>query len=97
MSTISLAILNLHLYMPENQSLKQKRGIIKPILAKLHHDYNLSASEVDHLNSWKESLIVCAVVSNDSVHNEKILQKAATAIESAFPHIYILDQSIEFI
>ena len=97
MSPTTVAILSLHLYMPENQSLKQKRGMIKPVLAKLHRDFNLSTAEVDHLNSWKESLIVCAVVSNDAVHNEQTLQKAAATIETAFPHIYFLDQKIEFI
>ncbi len=97
MSTISIAILTLHLYMPENQSLKQKRGTLKPVLAKLHRDFNLSVAEVEHLNSWKESLIACAIVSNDAVHNQQVLQKAVTAIESAFPNITILEEDIEFL
>ena len=97
MSTISIAILTLHLYMPENQSLKQKRGMIKPVLAKLHRDFNLSAAEVDHLDSWKESLVACTIVSNDVVHNEQVLQKAVTAIETDFPNITFLEENIEFL
>ena len=97
MSSISIAILTLRLYMPENQSLKQKRGMLKPVLANLHRDFNLSAAEVDHLDSWKESLIACAIVSNDAVHNEQVLQKAVTTIETAFPNITILTHNIEFI
>jgi len=97
MSSISIAILTLDLYMPDNQSLKQKRGMLKSVLAKLHRDFNLSAAEVDHLDSWKESLIACAIVSNDAVHNEQVLQKAVTAIESAFPNITILEEYIEFL
>lgn len=97
MSTIAIAILTLHLYMPENQSLKQKRGAIKPILAKLQRDFKLSAAEVAHLDSWKESLIACSIVSNDTVHNERTLQKAVIAIETAFPHISIIEQNIEIL
>ena len=97
MSTISIAILTLHLYMPENQSLKQKRGVIKPVLAKLHRDFNLSAAEVDHLDAWKESLIACTIVSNDVVHNEQVLQKAVIAIETDFPNITFLEENIEFL
>ena len=97
MSSISISILTLRLYMPENQSLKQKRGVLKPVLTKLHRDFNLSAAEVDHLDSWKESLIACAIVSNDAVHNEQILQKAIIVIETAFPNITILEENIEFL
>ena len=97
MSSISIAILTLHLYMPENQSLKQKRGVLKPVLTRLHRDFNLSAAEVDHLDSWKESLIACAIVSNDAVHNEQVLQKAIIVIETAFPNITILEENIEFL
>jgi uncharacterized protein len=97
MSSISIAILTLHLYMPQNQSLKQKRGAIKPILSKLQRDFQLSAAEVDYLDSWKESLIACSIVSNDTVHNQRILQKAVITIETAFPHISIIEQNIEIL
>lgn len=97
MSSLSIGILTLHLYMPENRSLKQKRGVIKPILAKLHRDYNVSVAEVDYLDSWKESLIACTIVSNNAVHNQQILQKTAAFLESSYPNIYILEQSLELL
>ncbi|MDX9864660.1 MAG: DUF503 domain-containing protein [Anaerolineaceae bacterium] len=97
MSSLSIAILTLHLYMPENRSLKQKRGMIKPVLAKLHRDFNLSVSEIDHLNSWKESVLACVIISNDAVHNQQTLQKAVTAIETIFPNITILEENIELL
>jgi uncharacterized protein YlxP (DUF503 family) len=97
MNNLSLGILTIHLYLPGVHSLKQKRSQIKPLLLKLHREFNLSAAEIGHLDSWNESLIACAIVSNDPLHNQRVLQKTAAWLEASCPEMHILEQNLELI
>ena len=42
-----LAILTIHLHLPTCSSLKEKRGRIKPLMARLRREFNVSAAEMD--------------------------------------------------
>lgn len=97
MHEISIGLLTIRFYLHGVHSLKEKRSIIKPVIMRLHKEFNLSAAEIGHLDSWKESLIACTVVSNEPVHCQRVLQKAADFLETAFPDIQIVDQSIELL
>ena len=92
-----IAILTLHLMLPVCNSLKEKRSQIKPVLSRLHREFNVSAAEVDLLDVWREVVIACAVVSNNSIHNQQVLQKVIRFTEQHWPDFYIADQSIEVI
>ncbi len=92
-----IAILTLHLMLPVCSSLKEKRSQIKPVLSRLHREFNISAAEVDLLDVWREAVIACAVVSNNSIHNQQVLQKVIRFTEQHWPDFYIADQSIEVI
>ena len=58
------------------RSLKEKRRIIKSILAHLHQAYNLSAAEVDAHDVWQTGIIGLAAVGNDQRHLHSVLQTA---------------------
>ena len=42
-----IGILTLHLQLPGCASLKEKRGRLKPLLARLHRKFNIPAAEMD--------------------------------------------------
>ena len=42
-----LATLTIHLHLPACSSLKEKRGRIKPLMARLHREFNVSVAEMD--------------------------------------------------
>ena len=44
---IMLATLTIHLRLPGCASLKEKRGHIKPLLNRLHREFNVSVAEMD--------------------------------------------------
>jgi uncharacterized protein YlxP (DUF503 family) len=90
-----VGILNLHLQIPGCTSLKEKRSRIKPLLARLHRQFNVSAAEIDCHDAWQEAVVACAVVSNDAVFNQRLLTKVSNFIESTFPDLYILQENIE--
>ncbi len=76
-------------------SLKDKRSRIKPLLARLHQKFNLSAAEVDHLDRWQSAVIACVMVSNDGQYNQRVLQQVVDFIENDFPDLLIQQQRIE--
>ncbi|MGD8455162.1 MAG: DUF503 domain-containing protein [Anaerolineales bacterium] len=92
-----IGLLILHLHLPGCSSLKEKRGRLKPLLAKLHKDYNASTAEVDHLDVWQDAVIACAVVSNDGKHTQRVLQKIATWVDTSWRDVDVVSEEIEML
>ena len=92
---ISLGLLSLHIQLPGCTSLKEKRSRLKPLLARLQREFNISAAEVDRLDAWQESILACALVSNQSAHTQRALQQVADWVENHWPDVLVLEQRIE--
>lgn len=93
----SIALLTLHIFLPGCTSLKEKRGRIKPILARLHREFNLSVAEIDHLDAWQETVLVCALVSNDTAFNQKVIQQVLQFVDATWPDQPVLDHHLEML
>jgi uncharacterized protein len=85
----------MQLRLPGCASLKEKRSIIKPILFRLHREFNCSAAEVDRQDAWQDALIACAMVSSDPVINRQVAQQIVQFVESTWPDQQVVDQHIE--
>ena len=46
--------------------LEEERGRLKPLLARLHRQLNVSAAELDLQDKWQETVVACGVVGNDT-------------------------------
>lgn len=91
------AVLVLDLKLADCRSLKEKRSILKPLLYRLHKEYNVSAAEVDKNEIWNESILACALISNQKRAAESCLAKIPDFISKYFCVVDILSHSIEFI
>ena len=78
---------------PEVDSIKEKRRIIRSIKDKLQRRFNLSVAEVDLQDSLSFGQIGGALVSNSRDFGESVLQKAFAVIEKEIP-VRIQDMSI---
>lgn len=94
---MNISLLTLLIEIPGCASLKEKRGQIKPLLARLHREFNVSAAEIDHLDRWQSAIIACTLVSNDAQHNQSVLQKVVAYVEINFPNLQIQQHRIESI
>ena len=92
---MAIGLLMLHLRLPGCGSLKEKRSRLKPLLSRLHREYNISAAEVDLLDVWQESVVACAVVSNDARHNDRLLQKIVDWVERDWPDVDVIAEQLE--
>ncbi len=92
-----LATLTIHLHLPACASLKEKRARIKPLIARLHREFNVSAAEMDLNDHWQEAVIVCAIVGNNAAQLQRSLQSVAKWVEANWEDGQIIDEKIEVI
>ena len=94
---MAAGLLTLHFLIPGCTSLKEKRSRIKPVLARLRREYNISIAEVDLLDRWQEDVIACSIVSNDPNHVRSSLDQLVHFIETHFRDLELLDHRIELL
>lgn len=94
---MSVGILTLHIHIPGCSSLKEKRRRIKPLLARLHREFNISVAEIDHQDTWQNAVIACALVSNDNGHTQRTLQRVLRWIEGFWPDVEVIDEHLELV
>jgi uncharacterized protein len=90
-----LGALTLHIMIPGCTSLKEKRSRIKPLLARLHREFNVSAAEIDRLDAWQEAVIACALVSNDAAYTQRALQQVVDWVEKNWLDVDVLEHQME--
>lgn len=94
---MTVGLLTIHALLPGCTSLKQKRSLVKPVLARLHREFNVSAAENGLNDHWQQTLILCAMASNDAAYTQKALQTVLNFIEDHYPNIEVIDHRIEII
>ena len=88
-----VSMIQLIFEIPDVDSLKEKRRIIRSVKAKLEHRFHMSAAEVDLQDSLSFGQIGGALVSNSRSFGESVLHKAFEMIEKEVP-VRIQDMSI---
>ncbi len=91
----AVTLLTLKLTLPGCGSLKQKRSLLSPILARLHKEFNLSAAEIGLQDIWQSAWLGCALLSTDADHNARVLNKVVDFVESHFPEVQVEEFHIE--
>ncbi|NPV86043.1 MAG: DUF503 domain-containing protein [Anaerolineae bacterium] len=91
----ALGVLTLHLHLPGCQSLKEKRGRIKPVLARLHKQFNLSVAETDLQDRWQEAVISCCLINNNPSFVQSTLDRVTRFAEASFPDVQLVNHQIE--
>lgn len=90
-----LATLTIHIHIPACTSLKEKRGRVKPLISRLHREFNVSVAEMDLQDKWDEAVIVCAMVGNGRAHLESALQNVTKWVEGNWSDGDVWDTRID--
>lgn len=77
-------------------SLKEKRRILKSILARLAQQFNVATAEIECQEVWQTAVIGLATVGNDAGYLHGLLEKAVAWIAQNRPDVPIDDYMIEF-
>ena len=94
---MNTGVCRIKLHIPQNQSLKQKRRVIKSITARLRNQYNISISEVDDQDLWQIATLGISCVSNNSNLIDETLTKVVNYIVQNYPELEIIERDVEII
>jgi len=94
---MNIGILTLHIYLPGCKSLKEKRSYIKPLIHRVHREYNVSIAEIKLQDKWQESILSIVLVSNDRSHLNEYLCNVMGFIKTYYKNIELYSESIEII
>ncbi|MFZ2488730.1 MAG: DUF503 domain-containing protein [Anaerolineae bacterium] len=92
-----IGIVTIELHIPLNDSLKGKRSVIKPILARLRSEYNVSVAEVDHQDMLRSAVLGVACISSDKDYAHGLLMKVVDSVQRWRLDAELVDYDIELI
>ena len=82
------------LFLPESQSLKDKRQVLNSIKERIHSRFGVSVAEVGDNELWQRSTLGVVVVSNAVNHANSVISKTLNFIEQDL-RVHVLDYFIE--
>jgi uncharacterized protein len=93
---LHVGLCTLELFIPEANSLKDKRSVLKSMLEGMRNKFNVSASEVEHMDVWRRATVGIACVSNSQAFADQVLNKVLDWVESN-PRVDVTGVQIEFL
>lgn len=85
------------LHLPGCHSLKEKRQVIKSIMARVRQRFEVAIAEVDEQDLWQIAKLGVSCVSNSSQRSDEILARVLRYIEETRPDIQVTDSEVEII
>ena len=89
-----VGVVTLELEITDALTLKDKRQVLRSLLAHLKHAFNVSVAEVGHLDAHTLSTVGLAAVANDKAYLHGLLEKAVDLAERD-PRLLVLDYRTE--
>ena len=94
---MNVGICKIRFRLPENSSLKGKRGLLKSMTARIKNKFNVSVAEIDNHDLWQLATIGICVISNDQRFTNEVLSKVVSFTTSGMFDMEMLDYDIEII
>jgi hypothetical protein len=79
-----IGVCRIHLRIPESHSLKEKRHVIRKLIDRVRHRFNVAISEVDDNDLWQRAQIGFCTVGNDRRFVNSSLDKIIDFIEKMY-------------
>jgi uncharacterized protein YlxP (DUF503 family) len=80
-----VCLIEIHLHLPDNASLKGKRKEITSLKAHLRQRFGAAVAETDHHDLWQRSTLTAALVGRTPSIVDDAAAKLERYVESQFP------------
>lgn len=94
---MAIGYCQIDLHIPDSHSLKDKRSIVRSIVARVSQQFNVSIAELDHQDVWQAASLGVACVSNESVRLHQQLETVVHWVEQNRPDVEIVGYRIEML
>jgi uncharacterized protein YlxP (DUF503 family) len=80
-AVVTVGVLRLTLYLPENHSLKGKRSVLRTIKARIRNKFNVSIAETDDHDMWQRAVLGISQVGTDQAFVDAALREVVRSID----------------
>jgi uncharacterized protein len=91
-----VGLLTLELHIPDAQSLKDKRQVLRSLKDRLRREFNVAVAEMEHHDSWQRSVIGIVTISNEEKHLREVLQKVLDEADRILGS-FLINQAVEIV
>ncbi|HBY99773.1 MAG TPA: DUF503 domain-containing protein [candidate division Zixibacteria bacterium] len=77
-----IGILTVSISIPQANSLKDKRRVVKSIKDRLRNGFNVSVAEIGEQDIWRTALLGIAVISEDATYANGVLSRVQDLIQN---------------
>jgi uncharacterized protein YlxP (DUF503 family) len=91
-----VGLLTLELHLPESNSLKSKRMIVKSLKDRIKNKFNVSIAEIDANDLWQRCVLGAACVANGT----KIINQTLNGVREMVvntPSVELIDSMMEML
>jgi len=90
-----VGVCRVELRLPENESLKGKRQVLKSIVARVQAKFGVAIAEVDNNDVWQIASLGIACVSSSRAHADEVLRNVVRYIGATRPDLELLEYEVE--
>jgi len=94
---MNVGVCRIELRLPENQSLKGKRQVLKSLTSRVRNRFNVSVAEVDTQELWQLATFGICCVSNNSRYTNEVLSKVVDFVVDSHFEVELLNYEIEIL
>jgi hypothetical protein len=91
----TVGLLTIHLYVPGITSLKEKRGVVKPLIARIRKEFNVSVAEIEDNDQLGHAVLGVACVSASAEYVHGLLTRVAESVGEWRLDAELVDYQIE--
>jgi uncharacterized protein YlxP (DUF503 family) len=85
------------LHLPASGSLKDKRQVVKSLLAQVQREFHVAAAEVEEQDRIQLAVLGLACVSTDARHADEVIAKAVHFVQRRATEAELLDYATEIV
>ena len=93
---IIVGLCTVELFIPESQSLKDKRQVLLSLKDRLREKFNLSVAEVDGQDLWQKAVLGLACVANEGRYVNQVCDQTLNLIRNV-PAVEIIQSRVELL
>ena len=93
---MTVGVLRLTLFLPENHSLKGKRSVLRTIKARVRNKFNVSIAEASDHDLWQRGVLGIAQVGTDEPFVDAALREVVRYIDD-MQIAELGDEQLEFL
>ena len=87
----------IQLRLPENETLKGKRRVLRSLSSRVRSRFNVSIAEVEENDRWQLMTLGVSCVSNDPRHANEVLSRVVDYVQGIRGDLELVDYSLEII